>query len=218
MIRTKGQGVAESGSGRRRWPDGYDPQRTRAQLVASALTLFEVNGFDRTSLQQIVEDAHLTKGAFYHHFQSKEDLLWRIQDEYLENQMEEASAIVAEVKDPLEQVRALVLLSLVGVAEHRPHVAIFQQERRHLTGERLSDVTRKRDEVEAIFRGAVQSGIDAGVFRADVSARIATFGILGMCAWAFQWYRPQGSLSIEDVAAQFCAMILDGLTVERADD
>jgi TetR/AcrR family transcriptional regulator, cholesterol catabolism regulator len=203
----------ENGSGRRRWPDGYDPQRTRAQLVASALRLFEENGFDRTSLQQIVEDAQLTKGAFYHHFQSKEDLLWQIQDEYLENQMGEAKAIIDAGGTPVERVRALVRLSLAGVADHRPHVAIFQQERRHLTGDRLEDVTRKRDEVEKIFRDAVQDGIDAGDFRSDISARIATFGILGMCAWAFQWFRPGGSLAVDDVAEQFCAMILEGLVL-----
>lgn len=204
----------ENTSGRRRWPDGYDPQRTRRQLVDSALKLFEDQGFDRTSLQQIVAEAGLTKGAFYHHFQSKEDLLWQIQDEYLETQREGALAIVEKGGPSLDQVRALVQLSLAGVAEHRPHVAIFQQERRHLTGERLQRITRKRDEVEAIFRGAVQGGIDDGEFRADVSARIVTFGILGMCAWAFQWFNPRGRLGIEDVAAQFCTLILDGLVVE----
>ena len=203
--------MTQNGMTRRRWPDGYDPQRTRAQLVTSALTLFEANGFDRTSLQQIVEAANLTKGAFYHHFESKEDLLKRIHDEYLEHLLEACHSIVDEVEEPLDQVRALILLTLVGVATHRPHVAIFQQEGRHLTGERLAEVTRKRAEVEQIMSVAVQAGMDAGQLRSDVNARIATFGILGMCAWAFQWYRPDGPLSIEDVAEQFCAMILDGL-------
>lgn len=201
-------------AGRRRWPDGYDPQRTRAQLVDSSLRLFEANGFDRTSLQQIVSDAGLTKGAFYHHFESKEDLLWQIQDEYLETQLVGARDIVAEGGDPVEQLRRLVHLSLVGVAEYRAHVAIFQQERRHLTGDRLTQVTRKRDEVEKLFRATVQAGIDAGRLRDDVSARIVTFGILGMCAWAFQWFNPRGRMRIKDVADQYCRIVLDGLVVE----
>lgn len=204
--------MTEDKPGRRRWPEGYAPQRTRSELVASALRLFEENGFDRTSLQQIVADANLTKGAFYHHFESKEDLLWKIQAEYLDSQLEGARAIVDAGGDPVDQVRALIHLSLEGVAEHRPQVAIFQQERRHLTGERLAEVTRRRDEVEAIFRGVVQAGIDAGRLRGDVSSRIVTFGILGMCAWAFQWFNPKGSLSIDDVAAQFTALVLEGLT------
>lgn len=202
-----------SPSGRKRWPDGYDPTRTRRQLVESALFLFERDGFDRTSLQQIVERAGLTKGAFYHHFESKEDLLWRIQDEYLDAQIESAREIVSQEVEPTEQVRQLIRLSMLSVAEYRAHVAIFYQERRHLTGERLDAVTRKRDKVEQLFRSAVQRGTDSGAFNPDLSARIVTFGIIGMCAWSFQWYRPGGRLSIENVADQFCELVLSGLVV-----
>lgn len=201
----------------RRWPEGYDPQRTRRQLVDSALTLFERDGFDRTSLQQIVAGAGLTKGAFYHHFQSKEDLLWQIQDEYLENQYAGAVEIVDSDLSPLDKVRALIRQSLSGVAEHRAHVAIFQQERRHLTGERLEQITQKRDAVEAIFIQSVQAGIDAGSLRPEVNARLTTFGIIGMCAWAFQWFNPRGSMTIDAVAEQFSAMVLAGIATGEAD-
>lgn len=203
-------------SGRRRWPDGYAPERTRRQLVDSALRLFEENGFDRTPLQQIVADAALTKGAFYHHFQSKEDLLWHIQVEYLEAQIEAATEIVESDDEPIDQIRALITLSLEGVSKHRPHVAIFQQERRNLTGDRLADVTGKRDEIDKLFRDTVQAAIDAGQLRADASPQLVTFGILGMCAWAFQWFNPKGAMGIQEVADHFASMILDGLAVERA--
>ncbi|CAM3265289.1 TetR/AcrR family transcriptional regulator [Nocardioides dubius] len=206
--------MVEKKSSRRRWPEGYDPAGTRRQLVDSALRLFEERGFDRTSLQQIVEDAELTKGAFYHHFQSKEDLLWQIQDEYLESQLKDARKIVESDAAPVEQIRALIFLSLEGVAKHRPHVAIFQQERRNLTGERLEDVTRKRDEVDALFNETITRAVDAGDLRDDISPRLITFGILGMCAWAFQWFNPRGTMKIKDVADQFSAMILDGLIVD----
>lgn len=201
----------EAASARRKWPDGYDPPRTRRELVDSALHLFEKEGFDRTTLQQIVSRANLTKGAFYHHFESKEDLLSQIQNEYLDTQIEAANAIVASQTDTVEQLRELIRLSLSGVATYRAHVAIFYQERRHLTGDRLAAVSARRNELEAVFRGAVQRGIDAGTFRADMSGRVISFGILGMCAWAVQWFNPDGSLSIDEVAEQFCLLILDGL-------
>ncbi|MEU5877813.1 TetR/AcrR family transcriptional regulator [Spirillospora sp. NPDC047279] len=213
------EAVREAGSSRTadagwRWSDGYDPQRTRREIVDSALQLFEREGFDRTTLKQIVVNANLTKGAFYHHFQSKEDLLWQIQNEYLDTQIESARAVVEESSDPVEQLRSLIGLSLAGVATYRAHVAIFYQERRHLTGDRLQSVTDKRDTLEAIFREAVQRGIDAGAFRREMSDRIITFGIFGMCASAFQWFNPDGSLGIDEVAEQFCELILMGLLTD----
>ncbi|WGD45205.1 TetR/AcrR family transcriptional regulator [Streptomyces cathayae] len=200
-------------SRRRRWPQGYDPQGTRRALVDSSLHLFEQEGFDRTTLQQIVDGANLTKGAFYHHFQSKEDVLWQIQNEYLDTQIKAARAIVEQHSDIADQLRALIRLSLSGVASYRAHVAIFYQERRHLTGEHLRAVTEKRDELEALICGIVQHGIDAGKFRSNVTSRIVAFGIIGMCASTFQWFNPDGTMSVDDVTDQFCTLVLDGLVV-----
>ena len=80
--------------------------------------------------------------------------------------------------------------------------------------ERLRSVTEKRDILETMFRDVVQRGIDAGAFRPEMSERVITFGIVGMCASAFQWYRPDGSLGIGEVAEQFCELVLMGLLSE----
>ncbi len=50
------------------------PQR----LLAVATRLFAERGYDRTSVQEIVEAAGVTKGALYHYFGSKDDLLHEV--------------------------------------------------------------------------------------------------------------------------------------------
>jgi len=202
----------KSAPGRRKWIGGYDPPRTRRALVDSALGLFEKDGFYRTSLQEIVDGAGLTKGAFYHHFNSKEDVLWEIQNEYLDVQIQAANSILSRHQgDCVDLLRELIRLSLNGVAEYRAHVLIFYQERRHLTGERLKIITEKRDTRVQLFRETIRRGIEDGTFKPDTNATIAAFGILGMCALAVQWFDPNGTLTIDDVADQFCDLVLDGL-------
>ena len=52
-------------------------ERTRAtteQLVEAARQLFATHGYEQTSLDAIVEKAGVTKGAMYHHFESKQEL------------------------------------------------------------------------------------------------------------------------------------------------
>jgi AcrR family transcriptional regulator len=196
---------------RQRWPGGYDPENTRKSLITSALELFERRGFDRTSVQEIADHARLTKGAFYHHFESKDDLLRHIQEEYLEAQLAAVRQIQAGSDDPKVRVKELIRFSLASVAEYRSHVTIFYQERRYLTGELFAEVTRQRDLVEAAFTGMIQDGVASGAFRSDVDARIITFGLVGMCAWAYQWLNAGGPLSVDEVARQFSAMALEGL-------
>jgi TetR/AcrR family transcriptional regulator, cholesterol catabolism regulator len=202
----------KSTPGRRKWIGGYDPPRTRRALVDSALGLFEQEGFYRTSLQEIVDGAGLTKGAFYHHFNSKEDVLWEIQNEYLDVQIQAAKSILSRHQgDCVALLRELIRLSLTGVAGYRAHVSIFYQERRHLTGERLKIITEKRDTRVQLFRETIRRGIEDGTFKPNTNATIAAFGILGMCALAVQWFDPNGTLTIDDIADQFCDLVLDGL-------
>ena len=66
---------------------GYAPEETRKALIESALKLFGSKGYADTSVQEITEAAQVTKGAFYHHFESKEDLLRLIHDEFLDYQL-----------------------------------------------------------------------------------------------------------------------------------
>lgn len=66
---------------------------TRAALVAAARRLFADQGFAATSLDEIVADANVTKGALYHHFQGKEDLFTAV---YEAVQREVSDKVVAE--------------------------------------------------------------------------------------------------------------------------
>src|SRR5262245_18053742 len=52
-----------------------DFDRTRTLLIGAASQLFGTSGYDRTSVDQIIKQAGVSKGAFYHHFASKEEIL-----------------------------------------------------------------------------------------------------------------------------------------------
>ncbi|MGD8785609.1 MAG: TetR/AcrR family transcriptional regulator [Thioalkalispiraceae bacterium] len=49
-------------------------QRSREKILESAITLFTRQGFEKTSIDQVMHEAELTRGAFYTHFTSKSDL------------------------------------------------------------------------------------------------------------------------------------------------
>jgi TetR/AcrR family transcriptional repressor of nem operon len=49
-------------------------QETRAKVVESARILFNRHGFDEVSIDQVMKFARLTRGGFYNHFKSKDEL------------------------------------------------------------------------------------------------------------------------------------------------
>lgn len=55
----------------------YSPEhalQTRARVIESARRLFNRHGFEQVTIDQIMAAAGLTRGAFYHHFRSKDEL------------------------------------------------------------------------------------------------------------------------------------------------
>ena len=189
----------------------YSTHATRQALVASARKLFERNGFSATSVQSIVDDAGLTKGAFYYHFFSKEELLRVIHDEFIDHQLKEVRSVLSSTDDPGEQLRGLIRTAVEAVERYRSHVAVFLGERRFLSEEGFVEVKVKRDEMEGVFLGVIRRGQEAGVIRSDLMPQVLSLGVIGMCAWAYQWYSPDGKLSAEEVADSFTTMIWEGV-------
>lgn len=57
--------------------------KVKEQIIAEALDLFSTKGYDKTSISDICKASGSSRGGFYHHFQSKEDVLNAITDDYM---------------------------------------------------------------------------------------------------------------------------------------
>ena len=67
----------------------------------------------------------------------------------------------------------------------------------------LELIQRRYDSmIEEIY----ESGMNAGVFR-QMPVHIAVSGLLGMCNWLYIWYKEQGALPAEQIAA-YCGDLL----------
>jgi len=70
-----------------------DPEERKAEIFEAARRLFVEKGFDATTVSDIVKDVGVSQGAFYWYFDSKEDILVAIADEYATRYYEELEAI-----------------------------------------------------------------------------------------------------------------------------
>ena len=74
-----------------------DFDRTRTLLISAASELFATQGYDRTSVDRIIKQAGVSKGAFYHHFSSKDDILDAVCAFMVADAMNQIRAAVADV-------------------------------------------------------------------------------------------------------------------------
>jgi len=60
----------------------------------------------------------------------------------------------------------------------------------------------------------IQEGVEKGAFRVE-NVRLATLFVLSALNWTYQWYRPDGPLSLEELAEAYARLVLRALGVEE---
>ncbi|MEJ3657431.1 TetR/AcrR family transcriptional regulator [Actinomycetes bacterium KLBMP 9759] len=199
---TGGEPLAASATTARALPD---------RLLEVATRLFAERGFERTSVAQIVETAGVTKGALYHYFDSKDDLLHEIYARVLRMQLQRLTEIASGDGGPAERLHAAASDVVVTSIANLDDTTIFQRSMHQLNPEKQREFRAQRRTYHERFRAIVRDGQEAGVFRADAPADLTVHFFFGGVHHLGTWYRPDGPLSAADVGNQFADLLLAGL-------
>lgn len=170
--------------------------------------LFEQYGFHGVSVNQIVEDVGTSKGGFYHHFTSKDELLFEIHDTFITHVLEKGIIAYETHHSPTKKLKAIIK-EFVNVFDlYKAHISVFYQESTYLKPKYQKSVKSKRDQFKQIVMRTIKEGKKAGEFRAELSAEITTMAILGMVNWIYKWYRQSGTNTIDEIGDIFVDLIL----------
>ncbi len=175
---------------------------TRDRILREAAALFRRKGFNGASMQDLAEAVGITKSSLYHHFRSKQALLFEILSTTVDRETPALRAIAEAELPATERLRRAVARHVVGLIRDLDNVACFVEEGRYLAPRYRDAYIAKRDRYERYFRRILEEGIAAGEFR-PVDVRLASLAILGMCNWVARWYRPDGAYGPEEIATQF---------------
>src|ERR1700731_1190085 len=91
----------------------------RQEILRTAARLFQRRGYDATSMNDVAAALKLSKGGLYHHFQSKDEILFEIMDHAMEITQERVLNPVRVIDDPDERLRALIRLHIEVVLSPR---------------------------------------------------------------------------------------------------
>jgi AcrR family transcriptional regulator len=181
------------------------------RLLAAAAELFAEQGFDATSVRQIVDRAAVTKGAMYHYFRAKDDLLYEIYHALISEQLAGLERILAAGYPPRRCLREVIRDLVETTAAHLTEAAVFGREMHHLAREPMAQLRAARRRYHERFRALVESGQRDGVFARSSSPETVTlmvFGIVNQLPW---WYRPDGPTSPRQLAGEISDFVLAGL-------
>ncbi|WP_100444277.1 TetR/AcrR family transcriptional regulator [Glycomyces xiaoerkulensis] len=181
------------------------------EVLRAALDLFASQGYANTSVQQIVAAAGVTKGALYHYFSSKDDLLFAIYERMLSLQRRRLDEIIASGGETEEVVRAACEDVVVTSIDFLQEGTIFFRSQHMLVPERQKEVKRRRREYHDAFAELIARGRDEGRFRDDVPISVLIAHFFSDVHYLPHWYSPEGPEDKTEVAQQLTELFLRGI-------
>jgi AcrR family transcriptional regulator len=183
--------------------------RVRQQLLEAAETLMGSRGVDAVTVEEITEAADVARRTFYHHFDSKHDLLVPIARARTKSLNRRIDRLIEEVRDPAEAVSIALRHTFRGIPED-PLCAWFVL-RSGLPDERLLDGIGESGTRD------VARGVAAGRFAVDNPAAGSTLFVASLIGVISA--RVDGRLRDEDLddAVEYALRLLGVPAVEASE-
>jgi len=205
--------VADTKGGAEKSADSSKDRHRR--ILETAARLICEKGYGGASIQDIADACGLTKAGLYHHIRSKEHLLLEIQNYGMDVFEEQVLSQVIAIADPVERLKTCMHRNVLLVTQGwSKEVTIILHEHATLTGEARAQINARKKRYVRFLESSFSEAMRRGRIRA-VNPKVAAFAFLGMVLWIYKWYRPDGPISAEKIAADMQDLLFTGLESGR---
>ncbi|MEW6475603.1 MAG: TetR/AcrR family transcriptional regulator [Actinomycetota bacterium] len=186
-------------------------ERRRAQIVEAATRLVARQGFAKTVVRDIAEEANISVGLVYEYVRSKEDILFLIYEHWARVWGDGLEKALARGKDPLDQLMSGVAF-LVSVADKHSDVThLFYRETGHLSDYGTEQAKQTEREMVDRLTAVLDAAVEADLLRAETDrVALATELILLCHGWVLKGYLLRKGRTPAGYATSLVEMTVNG--------
>src|SRR3954451_12882130 len=189
---------------------GSNGPRTAAAIRRAGLRLIYRRGFAAMSLRELAAEVGIQAASLYHHIRTKQDLLFDLIREHMENLLSQTDAALDQAPaGAMERLRAFIAHHVIYHLEKKQEVFIANFELRALNSQHYATIVTMRRAYEGKLIALLDVGVAAGEFEIR-DTRITAYAILAMLTGACTWYKPEGRLTKAEVVELHTDMVLHG--------
>ncbi len=185
------------------------PGNSLEQLLEAAVALFDEQGYEATSVEEVASRLGVTKSAVYHHVPSKGDLLRLALDRALDALFAVTTEPGATTGRAIDRLEHVVRGSVRVLAAELPSVRLLLRLRGNTDVERAALDRRRR--FDRIVTDLVRAAGGEGDVRPDVDPALISRLLFGTVNTLTEWNRPDGDLTPDALADAVVLTTFDGL-------
>lgn len=185
-------------------PQSPDYDTRRDAILRAAARLYSLRGFPGASVADLAKACTVSKSLIYHYFPAKNDILYAVMTSHLDALVDAAEHATRD-GGPEEKLRALTLAFMRLYVDAQDDHKVLLAELDNLPPAQRAEVVGKQRRIIAAVEALVQA------LRPGSAALPLTMLFFGMINWTHTWFRPDGSLSAEQLAETAVDLMLHGL-------
>ena len=187
----------------------------REAILRAAISVFAHNGYFNSKVADIAREAGVADGTVYLYFKSKEEILHSIFDRSVDEAVADAQKQLAVLSDPQEKLRQIARMHLERLGADRDLAVVFQVELRGSTKFMEEFSAAGFAEYLALIRSTFEEGQRAGIFRADLNAKVVAKILFGaLDEMATNWILSQRRYKLAPMADQVLDIFLNGVNAK----
>jgi len=152
---------------------------TKNQILEAALRVFVKSGFSKTTMDDIVNESGLSKGAIYHHYGSKKELFLALID-YWENYFFKNIINKDLTNNNPDELLRDITLDVIKAFKSSKHIFLAELEFWSLSNHDL-DVRKRTTELYSklivLFRNIISKGVNSGLYK-NIDLDVAALSVM----------------------------------------
>jgi AcrR family transcriptional regulator len=178
-----------------------DPQSAKGRLLATAATLFNQKGYERTTVRDLASAVGIQSGSIFHHFKTKEAILKAVMEETIIFNTRLMRNKIKKAISPKDKLLALIICELESInGVTGDAMAVLVYEWRSLNDQNQADILKLRAEYESLWMNTLELAKTEGLIEGDVF--ILRRFLTGALSWSKTWFNNKGKVSIETLAEE----------------
>jgi len=188
-------------------------KKKQKQIYKGAMKVFRTKGFHAASIREIAKASHTSLGSLYDYIEKKEDILFLVHSEVLNQIYQRLEESIKTNDEPLKQLTYILNELFKLTSELKEEMFFIYTETKSLEDKHLKEILERESKFVNSIELLIRRGVDEGVFeckRPDIYANIVVFvgAILPLRGWNILPHHTEDEV-LEDIVS----LLLKGLSV-----
>ena len=198
-------------------PTPRDSEAKLQHILLLSAQIFAEQGFKGASIRDISRATGISLSGLYYYFESKQKLLYLIQNNAFIFIVERLRSRLQEVHEPQARLRVLVQNHIEYFLSHPNEMKVLSHEDEALEPPYRDEVAAIKRRYYALAR-EIFDAVAADGPTQGLNPRVAVLSLFGMMNWVYKWHNPKVDPNAEELTDSIVGIFLHGVLTAPAEE